>query len=108
MLLASCSKRLRRCNKFKQLDNIDTSKLPYFIKRSSSGSLPVYTESLNFGLQIQTVVNHIHGDMQAFESDLKTIVCQGRLSIQNKGVRKLVLSGDYSVEIRGWLHSLGF
>lgn len=49
-------------SKFKQLRDKDTTRVPYYLKRTNSGNLPVYTDFR--GGKPYTVVTHIRGSME--------------------------------------------
>ncbi|KAF4735284.1 hypothetical protein FOZ62_030265 [Perkinsus olseni] len=59
-------------SKFKQLRDKDTTRIPYYLKRTNSGNLPVYTDFR--GGKPYTVVTHIRGNMESFVTDLRSVL----------------------------------
>ncbi|KAF4665376.1 hypothetical protein FOL47_004643, partial [Perkinsus chesapeaki] len=50
----------------------DTTRIPYYLKRTNSGNLPVYTDFR--GGKPYTVVTHIRGNMESFVADLRCVL----------------------------------
>ena len=85
------------------------SELPYLIKRTHVGNLPVYCETKKradrtFGPV--TEIGNIFGDMIRFQQDLRHAV-MGEAKTQMKP-RKLLLAGNCEDRVKHWLMKLGF
>ncbi|KAM0787127.1 hypothetical protein ACM66B_006379 [Microbotryomycetes sp. NB124-2] len=103
----------------------------YFVARTRSGSLPVYTDLKGSGpgAYCLTIVRNIDGDLDTFRKDLATFLftdsanaTQAISTKHNQQLlreafdqvdvkrqsRQLVVKGDYSREIKSWLASLHY
>ena len=92
--------------KYKPKKDADSSKVPYQVKRTPSGNLPVYFET---GLWTKnTVVRHVAGNASVLKGELEQILSLN-LRMQ-KGMRGHVLRipGNHEIRIKEWLHHLGF
>eukprot|EP00397_Hematodinium_sp_SG-2012_P070836 GEMP01133990.1.p1 GENE.GEMP01133990.1~~GEMP01133990.1.p1 ORF type:complete len:100 (+),score=8.97 GEMP01133990.1:62-361(+) len=61
-----------------QKRDMDLSQIPYKVKRSPSGNLPVYIKLKQGGLKTVTVVRHILGDFDFLAKELEA-VCQAKV-----------------------------
>ncbi|KAF4740384.1 hypothetical protein FOZ63_015143 [Perkinsus olseni] len=79
-------------SKFKQLRDKDTTRIPYYLKRTNSGNLPVYTDFR--GGKPYTVVTHVRGNMESFVADLRSVLFGEREdpSLKNSSTERRVAS----------------
>ncbi|KAL1915880.1 mitochondrial 54S ribosomal protein mL49 [Calcarisporiella thermophila] len=79
---------------------------PYFVERTRSKSLPVYTDYRNGGMRVLTLIRKIEGDVgrlcEDLAKDLPTTVNV------NKTTGHVVVKGNYVREVREWLTQRGF
>ena len=92
--------------RYRQDTKKDTDKIPYAVKRTSSGNLPVYVKTRGPLRETVTSVGGIFGDVNAFKADLRMVI-GGNLPMKDEG-RTVELSGPYGKQIKRWLQSLGF
>lgn len=98
----------RTQRQFKPLLNVDHSKLSYRVSRSASGNLPVYLDRSFCGKTVMTFISHVEGDIGSLKRDLQLLVVGQSARIVDRGLSGIAISGDWSDQIRKWLHSLGF
>ena len=92
--------------RFRHQTKLDTSRIPYAVSRSASGNLPIYTTYRGVNRDPTTYVGSIFGDMAAFKSDLKMVVCNSA-DIKESG-RTVEIKGRFAQPLKKWLQSLGF
>ncbi|KAK4703287.1 large subunit ribosomal protein L49, partial [Phenoliferia sp. Uapishka_3] len=81
--------------------------LPYSLKRTPSGFLPVYVDVKSGGQRLSTIVRKIDGDVEALRRDL----AEAMPSVQaytKPAARQVILRGDWSKETKEWLGDRGF
>ncbi|KAG1749021.1 ribosomal protein L49/IMG2 [Suillus paluster] len=88
---------------------------PYFIRRNTRGSLPVYTDIRNGGTKYQVSIRNVHGQLNSLANDInQSLFKQGtpeanRLKVQVVAQKHLVLSGGHwKNEVINWLNNKGF
>ena len=92
--------------RFRQATKLDTTKIPYAVKRTASGNLPVYIITRGINRDSITCIGAVYGDTNAFISDLRMTVC-GDAAIMEQG-RNIEIIGRYGKPVKKWLQSLGF
>jgi hypothetical protein len=81
--------------------------LPYLIKRTHVGNLPVYCEtrkSIDRRFGPVTVIGNVYGDISRFKEDL-LIAVGGSVDVK---IRKAILKGNREDKVKQWLSKLGF
>ncbi|KIJ60650.1 hypothetical protein HYDPIDRAFT_116950 [Hydnomerulius pinastri MD-312] len=88
---------------------------PYFVRRNSRGSLPVYTDIRNGGTRNLVQIRNVEGRINALASELKESLFKGdspeasRLTIKIHGQRHLTLTGGrFKRDVMAWLAEKGF
>lgn len=95
--------------------------LPYLVKRTANGNLPVYTEYKNSRSRAITIIRRIDGDIESLRNDLERKVF-GSANLEAEGshhgvqvdvaIRKpsnhIWINGNVSRNVRYWLTSIGF
>ena len=92
--------------KYKPKRETDCSKIPYQIRRTPSGNLPVYFEK---GINYKwTLVRHVNGNANVLADELQQILslrCRVADAVRGKIVR---VPGNQETRVKEWLHHLGF
>merc|ERR1712192_22311 len=74
--------------KYIKKKDVDTKTLPFLVKRTPSGNLPVYTHCTERGKKV-TRVRHVFGDAEHLAAEIEKI-CDSRPARIGKGGRKAV------------------
>jgi len=82
-----------------------SQKYPFYISRTKTFNLPVYSDVKKSGERF-TIIRRIAGDVELLESELRKFVPKNR--IEKKAGGGIRIKGDYTIAIRAWLHGLGF
>ena len=92
--------------RYKPKRDTDVTQIPYQIRRTPSGNLPVYFEK---GIETKwTVVRHVKGNTQVLADELQNML-QLRVRVQDAPRGKLLkVPGNQETKIKDWLHHLGF
>mmetsp|Transcript_4088 Transcript_4088/g.6940 ORF Transcript_4088/g.6940 Transcript_4088/m.6940 type:complete len:126 (+) Transcript_4088:59-436(+) len=90
---------------FKQRQGVDTKNLPFLVRRSPSGNLPVYVHVTGKGQKV-TRVRKVFGDAEHLAEEVGRI-CGDKARVR-QGIRKAVeVVGDHTDTVKRWLQSLG-
>ncbi|KAJ8581689.1 hypothetical protein M405DRAFT_832024 [Rhizopogon salebrosus TDB-379] len=88
---------------------------PYFIRRNSRGSLPVYTDIRNGGTRYLVSIRNVHGQINSLANELQQSLFKhgspeaNRLKVQVTAQRHVILSGGrWKNDVINWLMSKGF
>ncbi|KAI3645262.1 hypothetical protein MP228_011426 [Amoeboaphelidium protococcarum] len=81
--------------------------LPFEIKRTINGHLPVYTEYKNGRNRVQTVVRRVEGDVSALREMLLKVMPHDHVDI-NPNTNHVIVKGNVSKTIRMWATAAGF
>ncbi|KAG0705373.1 ribosomal protein L49/IMG2 [Suillus ampliporus] len=108
--------RLRATRCYSHLATPETAtRYPYFIRRNSRGSLPVYTDIRNGGTRYLVLIRNVNGQINSLANDIKHSLFKhdspeaNRLKVQVIAQRHLVLSGGrWKNDVISWLMSKGF
>ncbi|KAF8935224.1 hypothetical protein CPC16_009858 [Podila verticillata] len=86
-----------------------TSPLPkaYFVERTKSGQLPVYSEYKNAGTRTLTVIRKIQGNATALKTDILTTYPGAEVRV-NERSNQVILKGLVMDDVRQWLTAKGF
>ncbi|CAG7727278.1 unnamed protein product [Allacma fusca] len=89
------------------------SKLPYYIRRTKNGMLPVYYRSFNRGMFQTTRVRYVEGNVWILEKELgqylkKNFPKQPIITHANEVGRYVQVRGDHEPMIKQWLLDKGF
>ncbi len=101
--------RLVLDRRYLQKPDMDIKNLPFLIKRTHQGNLPIYVEKLkqpDRTFKQFTTVGNFYGDTAAFAESVKTHV-NPKCIISFKE-RKAVIEGAIDHKLKMWLTSLGF
>ncbi|KAF9364149.1 hypothetical protein BGX34_002363 [Mortierella sp. NVP85] len=79
----------------------------YFVQRTKSGQLPVYTDIRNGGTRQQIIVRKIQGNAGALRTEMLQTYPGADIRV-NERSNQLVLQGFPIAEIRQWLTIKGF
>ncbi|KAG0254734.1 hypothetical protein BG011_005544 [Mortierella polycephala] len=79
----------------------------YFVERTKSGQLPVYSEFKNAGNRPLTVIRKIQGNATALKTDLLSTYPDADVCI-NERSNQIVLKGLVMDDVRQWLSIKGF
>mmetsp|Transcript_5005 Transcript_5005/g.7424 ORF Transcript_5005/g.7424 Transcript_5005/m.7424 type:complete len:148 (+) Transcript_5005:35-478(+) len=79
-------------------------KMPFWIKRTKSGSLPVYIDYKNGRSKTVTLLRRVEGDLDAVEMELTKITKQ---PVKRK-VGGFEIKGNHVPIIRTWIRGIGF
>lgn len=79
--------------------------IPFFIQRTHTNNLPVYTVFKNQGNIKLTTIRHIRGDVQEFKNELAKIVSNSDIFITTGRVS---VKGLHAEKVKLWLRRLGF
>lgn len=92
-----------------------TRATPYFIRRNSRGSLPVYTDVRNGGTKYLVTIRNVQGQINSLANDIKQSLFShnspeaNRLKVQVIAQRHLVITGGrWKNDVISWLASKGF
>ena len=100
--------------KLKDLPQPDTSlntplgaseEVPFEVKRTHNGNLPVYNKFTHDGNRKLTVVRHLYGDVDAFKEELAKI-CSNNDIFEKIG--RVEVKGLHKEKVDLWLRRLGF
>ncbi|SCV67264.1 BQ2448_5910 [Microbotryum intermedium] len=81
--------------------------LPYFVRRTAGGELPVYVDVLHGGSKRLTLIRKIDGDLEALKRDLSQYLV-GISNYVKPHARQVVVKGDYVRQTKEWLAAMGF
>ncbi|KAH7929771.1 hypothetical protein BV22DRAFT_1102257 [Leucogyrophana mollusca] len=88
---------------------------PYFLRRNSRGSLPVYTDVRNGGTKHLVLIRNVEGQITALANELQQSLFKhgspeaSRLKVETIGQRHLVLTGGrWKNDVMKWLMTKGF
>ena len=92
--------------KYKPRKDVDKTKIPYQIKRSASGNLPVFFET---GIYYRyTIIRHVAGNPEVLQKELEQILqLKCRVSKATYG-HTLRIPGNHETKVKDWLHHHGF
>ncbi|ORE11874.1 hypothetical protein BCV72DRAFT_283679 [Rhizopus microsporus var. microsporus] len=79
----------------------------YFVSRTSSKGLPVYSEYKNGRTNLSTIVRRIKGDSNALVNDLKKDFPEAVAEV-NPTTQNVIIKGHHVNEIKEWLMMKGF
>ncbi len=80
--------------------------LPFHVHRTQFGELPVYSEFKNKKARVSTLVRRVTGDMEGFETELRTVV--GPKPVIKRRVASFEVFGDHKTVLADWLLRCGF
>mmetsp|Transcript_49860 Transcript_49860/g.112230 ORF Transcript_49860/g.112230 Transcript_49860/m.112230 type:complete len:123 (-) Transcript_49860:225-593(-) len=90
---------------FKQKQGVDTKNLPFLVRRSPSGNLPVYIHITQKGERV-TRVRKVFGDAEHLAQEVGRLC--GTEARVRQGTRKTVeVIGTHTDKVKLWLQSLG-
>jgi hypothetical protein len=78
--------------------------LPFIVERTTSSSLPVYTDYKHGRTKVITILRKCSGDIETLKSEMEKVV--GAKVDVKPG--KLVVDGNYVLRVKTWLTGLGF
>ncbi|KAG1736712.1 ribosomal protein L49/IMG2 [Suillus lakei] len=91
------------------------TRYPYYIRRNSRGSLPVYSDIRNGGTRYLVSIRNVQGQINSLANDIKQSLFThdskeaSRIKVQVIAQRHLVLSGGrWKNNVINWLVSKGF
>ncbi|GJJ78159.1 large subunit ribosomal protein L49 [Entomortierella parvispora] len=86
-----------------------SSKLPrtYFVERTKSGQLPVYSEFKNAGTRPLTIIRKIQGNATALKTDIMVTYPGAEIRV-NERSNQVILKGLVMDDVRQWLTVKGF
>ncbi|KAG0339423.1 hypothetical protein BG004_006828 [Podila humilis] len=86
-----------------------SSPLPkaYFVERTKSGQLPVYSEYRNAGTRCLTVIRKIQGNATALKTDLLETYPNAEVRVNDRS-NQVILKGLVMDDVRQWLNAKGF
>ncbi|CAI2383128.1 unnamed protein product [Moneuplotes crassus] len=79
--------------------------VPFEVKRTFNGNLPVYTKFTHDGNRKLTVVRHLYGDVDSFKEELAKI-CSNHEIFEKVG--RVEVKGLHKEKVDLWLRRLGF
>ncbi|KAK8163043.1 mitochondrial large subunit ribosomal protein-domain-containing protein [Phyllosticta citrichinensis] len=83
--------------------------LPYFVLRTGSAKLPVYSETKGGGTLRQTKLRKISGDVRALKKALQSELGLDPSEVKiNDLTQQILVKGDRKMEIQTWLIAKGF
>ncbi|KAG0369575.1 hypothetical protein BGZ54_009551 [Gamsiella multidivaricata] len=85
------------------------SSLPrtYFVERTKSGQLPVYSEFKNAGSRPLTIIRKIQGNATALKTDILATYPEAEVRV-NERSNQVILKGMVMDDVRQWLTVKGF
>ncbi|KAI8812818.1 mitochondrial large subunit ribosomal protein-domain-containing protein [Cladochytrium replicatum] len=81
--------------------------LPYNVKRTMNGWLPVYDDIRGGGSRVQTIIRRIEGDVQRLVKDLSAYIPHERIHIKTTNGH-VVLDGYYVDKLRDFFTARKF
>ncbi|KAI6110021.1 mitochondrial large subunit ribosomal protein-domain-containing protein [Pisolithus sp. B1] len=88
---------------------------PYFVRRNTHGSLPVYTDIRNGGTRYLVQIRNVEGQAQVLANELKASLfgpdspAAARLGVRVHERRHIIITGGrWKVDVMAWLASKGF
>lgn len=89
--------------------------LPYFVRRNTRGSLPVYTDIRNGGTRYLVQIRNVEGQAQVLANQLKASLFEpnspaaARLGVRVHDQRHIIITGGrWKVDVMAWLLNKGF
>ncbi|KAG0024842.1 hypothetical protein BGZ80_003701 [Entomortierella chlamydospora] len=79
----------------------------YFVERTKSGQLPVYSEFKNAGSRPLTIIRKIQGNARALRTDLLMIYPKADIRLNERN-NQVILKGLVMDDVRQWLTAKGF
>lgn len=80
--------------------------LPFFVSRTPTQGIPVYSDYRNGRSRVLTIVRKISGDAEALREELSRVL-GGSVRVDVR-VGRVEVSGNRVPEIKSWLAGLGF
>ncbi|KAG6334557.1 hypothetical protein ID866_4533 [Astraeus odoratus] len=94
---------------------LSSTQPPYFVRRNSRGSLPVYTDIRNGRTRYLIQIRNVEGQVQALANELRASLFQAdsleaaKLRIRVHDQRHVLLSGGrWKADVMSWLAAKGF
>ncbi|KAI9569065.1 ribosomal protein L49/IMG2 [Boletus coccyginus] len=94
---------------------LHTHRCPYFVRRNSRGSLPVYSDIRNGATRYLIHIRNVQGRVNDLAQDLQQSLFDAnsphaqRLTVKVKHQRHVVLSGGrFKRDVMAWLAAKGF
>jgi large subunit ribosomal protein L49 len=94
---------------------LHTHRCPYFVRRNSRGSLPVYSDIRNGATRYLVEIRNVQGRVNSLAQDLKESLFDAklpqaqRLTVKVTHQRHIVLSGGrFKRDVMAWLTAKGF
>ncbi|BFZ59119.1 54S ribosomal protein img2, mitochondrial [Saitoella coloradoensis] len=82
---------------------------PYYVRRTASNQIPVYSDYKRGGNLLQTLIRKIEGDHQALLAEVQEKFNIDKKDIKINPVTKhIVIKGHYTGAIKAWLQRKGF
>ncbi|RUP42723.1 mitochondrial large subunit ribosomal protein-domain-containing protein [Jimgerdemannia flammicorona] len=81
---------------------------PYFVSRTASHALPVYTDIRNGRTRHLTIIRRIEGDVNKLRKDLLELLPSPQLISVNELNNQIVIKGFWQYEVTAWLAKRGF
>ncbi|KAF9146422.1 hypothetical protein BG015_011597 [Linnemannia schmuckeri] len=79
----------------------------YFVERTKSGQLPVYSEFKNAGSRPLTIIRKIQGNATALKTDLLVTYPNTEIRVNGRS-NQVILKGLVMDDVRQWLTVKGF
>ncbi|KAF9918926.1 hypothetical protein BX616_004198 [Lobosporangium transversale] len=79
----------------------------YFVERTKSGQLPVYSEFRNAGSRTLTVIRKIQGNAKALRTDILETYPGTEVRVNDRN-NHVILKGLVMDDVRQWLTAKGF
>mmetsp|Transcript_27854 Transcript_27854/g.56344 ORF Transcript_27854/g.56344 Transcript_27854/m.56344 type:complete len:123 (-) Transcript_27854:142-510(-) len=86
-------------------NGVDTKNLPFLVRRTPSGNLPVYVDVTEAGKKI-TRVRKVFGDAEHLAAEVGRL-CEGTARVGKGGRKAVEIPGQHEKRIKEWLHQLG-
>ncbi|EIW85406.1 hypothetical protein CONPUDRAFT_70220 [Coniophora puteana RWD-64-598 SS2] len=89
---------------------------PWFLRRNSRGSLPVYTDIRNGGTRYLVLIRHVEGQANALAEELKRTLFQPgtpeaqrlQVSVDHSQRHVVIKGGQWKNDVMQWLKDRGF
>ncbi|CAE8593161.1 unnamed protein product, partial [Polarella glacialis] len=91
--------------RFLRKEGTDTKTLPFLVRRTPSGNLPVYVEPSQKGLKF-TRVRRVFGDAEHLANEVSRL-CGAEARVGRGGRKAVEVPGAHEQKIKEWLQHLG-
>jgi translation initiation factor 1 (eIF-1/SUI1) len=86
---------------------LKVSTLPYYVRRTKSKQLPVYTDRRNGGTRHTTIIRRVDGDAKALAKELMVALKEPNITVKPLN-NHVIIKGRRTIDVCNFLMEKGF